>query len=369
MRYFLFFGLLLGCPESETPSQPGQIQDSGESPSISGQLAFPQGDASIDNLAVGLVRLDFGDPPRLDGTLQSMPITAADADFVFELGQRPPEDLMVELEPTLHPGMIGLVAVGLVFNDQNLDGEYVEGERIVGGSLSRLAIWLEGDVPEAWAEGWNIFDTGMSGRYETGNCLLNTTRPITWRSEFNGSYPIVYDLDEPMDLSVQGLPVPLPLEGEMVGLPDDVQMTLLPFQTTYRDPEDDPETLPGPLAAFSVVDGRFLLTLDEAPSMEADLSGDVQWNYVLGMGVTYQDADEDGAFTLGEELGTATLCADSRTVGLRYTEPVRGYRGWRLMECYGVRGGWSLVGAEPSGLWIVPRTTETLIVDRAECEL
>lgn len=373
--------LLLACgdkPDTATPdtgtdtdTTPVDTADTGGSGgpqlgSISGDVILPEGAASTGGLTLGLVHIDFGDADLTD-TLATTAVSAGGS-YTIDLDAPPDDALIQELEPYNAPGMMGAAFLPLVFIDDG-DGRFLYGEQVAGGTLSQVLFWLEGDVPEPFVYGWNLIDTGLSGTYETGNCIYTTSNPLYWRREYNRSYPAALDLGAAVDVTLYGLEAELDLAGTTAGLEDDERLSLLSYQTLFSGSKK--ETWP-PLRDLTLSEGTFSASFSGPPGENFDISADPSWGYALGFGVVYTDADGDKAYSDGEASASASLCVNNSLAALRYTWPVTTYRGWRLMECYTVQAGWRVVTRETNGQWAASRTNaESLkvVVDEAECSL
>ena len=376
----LLLGLMACTGDNPSETGPDQTEDTGtdtdtdtgqpppQTGTLYGNIVLPVGAAgAVPDLKLGLVGIEFSD----GDTTETIAITPVEigGSYTLALTTPPPAALLTELEDTIYPGLMGAPFLLLAFSDTDDNDRFIPGERIAGGSLSRLVFWLEGDVPDGFVEGWNLIDTGLSGPYETGNCLLNTTSPIVWRSELNRNYPAVYGFDEPVDIPLYGVEVGLSIGGVAVGLDAGDRLSLVPYQTLYEDPAKEP--LPT-LAELSLKGGTFSADFREPLEARYDVSPDPAWGYGLAFGVVYQDADSSGDYTPGEASTDASLCVNNSLAALRYTSPVANYRGWRLMECYQVQAGWRIVTRLSSGNWVRARTDEEaagLVIDRDICSL
>ncbi|MFT4975267.1 MAG: hypothetical protein ACI8S6_001154 [Myxococcota bacterium] len=367
---------LLACTGTKTPDTAPHTDtatdtavDTGTVPSpqlgtITGTVRLPEGATDPGGLLLGLVGMEFSDAALLD-TLTTAPISAG-SDYSIDLSTPPPEALIVELEPSALPGLLGVIFLPVAFIDDG-DGRYLPGEQIAGGSLSRLVVWLEGDVPSKYTYGWNIIDTGLSGTYETGNCLYETSNPLVWRSNYNRDYPVIYGLDEQVDVDLFGLEADVTLAGTATGLLKDERLTLLSYQTLFSGSKDETWD---PLQDLSLTDGAFSADFADPPDRAYDVSPDPSWDYALLFGVTYQDGDGSGGYTPGEGSSDASLCVNNSLAALRYTWPVSTYRGWRLMECYSVHAGWRVVTRETDGTWAKARTdaeAAAVVIDSSVC--
>ena len=333
---------------------------------ISGSITLPEGVTEAATIKVALVRIEYGDGPDLRETLAVTGAlnSAGAADYTLSLRERPPDEAISELDD----GLWGALYIPLVFVDQDDNGSFVSGERIAGGGLSRLVVWLEGALPDGVPLGWSVVDTGLSGSYETGNCLLDTTSPLSWREPFNKDYPAFYGLDEPVEVSLRGLLADVVVGGQVAGLEEGTRVALLPYQVVYAGEPLDKFPSLGDLALDKA--GRFSRLLDTEPDTGLDVAPDPAWDYALSFAVTYTDADGSGGYSTGEAAGDASLCSGNSLAAVRYTWPVREYRGWRLMECYDVVAGWRVVTRNSGGVWVSNRTaaeSEALQIDETIC--
>jgi len=333
---------------------------------ITGTIRLPESaPASVADLKLGLVYVDYGSGPDLGDTLAVTGIETSGS-YSLSLAERPPEEHLTELEQSAHPGLMGSMYLPIAFIDADGDDRFIPGDQVAGGTLSRVLVWLEGDIPYGYVYGWNVIDTGLSGTYETGKCLLDTTNPLVWRSSFNRDYPAIYGLDEPVDVDLLGLEADVVLAGAAAGLPEGASLTLLPYQTLFVGGKD---ALPE-LAGLALEGGAFSRHFSGAPDAVYDVSPDPAWDYALAYGVVYDDADGDGAYTDGEGSSDATMCVNNSIAALRYTWPVASYRGWRLMECYSVRAGWRVVTRDSAGTWVSVATDDeasSVVVDSEIC--
>lgn len=375
----IFGALLVACPSGTDTVETGDVppldtdtppEDTGMlSPrlgAVTGRVTVPEGAVFRDDVVVGVVGITFGDGPDIEETVALTSLADADT-HTLALDALPDSVERIELESSAYPGLMGAMFMVLAFVDEDGNGRFVPGEQIVGGSLSRLLLWAEGELPSGVVHGWNIVDTGLSGSYETGNCLLDTTNPLIWRSSYNADYPQFYGLDEPVDINLLGLAASVQVAGTVDGLAVDDRLALVPYQTLYGDKTEEPLR---PLAELALLDEAFSMDFSTPMDEAYDISPDPSWGYGLSFGVVYQDLNGDAGYTPGEESSDASLCANNSLAALRYTAPVADYRGWRLMECYQIPAGWRVVTRQTDGTWVRVRTDKeaaSLVVDATRC--
>jgi len=233
----------------------------------------------------------------------------------------------------------------LVFEDDG-DGQFESGEMIRGGTLSRLLVYLVSPQND-WPEGYSLVDTGLSGVYETGNCLLDTDKPLLWR-DYAG-YPEFHPIDQSISMVLQGHPAQLTMSGS-----NDLAnngLVVLPYQTVEEGQN---------LTAFSdtSINETFQVTLTDPPPEDTDINADPDWRYALGIPLAYTDTDDDSTWSSSHDTTRASTCLNGETAVARYTRPVSNYRGWRVMECYGAQAGWRLVTKDSVGGWKEFRSSE-----------
>ena len=342
---------LLACADKGTPADttvPTDTADTAdtspidsgtvaEDAIITGTLILPEDTTFPGAVTVGLVHLRFGWAPSVEGTLVSTTLTAP-GEFTLEL---PPTALSSSLYPVArdYPDLDGATHLLIAFEDTDGDGAFSEGEPLLGAPLGQLFVYLDGEVPAQWSAGWSVMDVGLEGTYESGNCLLDTDDPLTWR-DYAG-YPEVRSFADPVDLPLPGLPATLTLSGSAA----DGRLAVLPYQTISYGKSY------APLADVPVSAGTFTLTLSTPPDEALYLTTDPTWNYALGVPLRYEDTDSSGDYSTADTLTEGVTCIGDEEALARYTKPVFAYRDWRLMECYGANAGWRAVTRDSDGGW------------------
>ncbi|MFT5681470.1 MAG: hypothetical protein ACI8RZ_002376 [Myxococcota bacterium] len=357
--------LLIGCgdkdPADTAPST--ATVDSGDSavpavdPVITGTVTLPEDTVMPAEVTVGVVHLRFNWGPSVEGTLVS---TVADKDgsFTLELPNKPLSISIYGLEDKLK--IDGATHFLIAFEDTNKDGAFDEGEPLLGSPFETMVVYLESSptMPKGWTEGWSLVDSGMSGPYETGNCLLDTDSPLTWR-DYAG-YPVFSLITDPVEIPLFGLTASLTLSGTAVGVD---HLGVFAYQELNGEADIAPFADVASSKAFSV-------TLTDAPPQEAWITADPDSNYALGIPIAYTDADKSGDYTEGDERSNLTTCLDGEDAIARYTKPVTTWRGWRLMECYEANAGWRLVTQASDTGWKLFRTSQeatTLHIEDGAC--
>ncbi len=348
--------LLIGCGDKEgiadtaPPIDDTAPLDSGDSavtavdPVITGTVVLPEDTAMPAEVTVGVVHLRFNWGPSVEGTLASA-VVGKDGSFTLELPREPLSVSIYELEEKLK--LDGATHFLVAFEDTNGDGGFDEGEPLLGAPLERMVVFLEDSpsIPEGWSAGWSLVDSGMSGTYETGNCLLDTDSPLTWR-DYAG-YPDFSLITDPVEIPLFGLPATLTLSGTAVGVS---RIGIFAYQELSGDADI------APLADAASTD-TFSIALTEPPPEEAWITADPDWNYALGIPVAYTDTDKSGGYSKKDERSNLTTCLDGEDAIARYTKPVTAWRGWRLMECYEANAGWRLVTQAADSGWKSFRTS------------
>lgn len=348
--------LLIGCGDKEDTAAPLQSTDdtargdSGDSalpevePVITGTVLLPEDTLMPAEVTVGVVHLRFNWGPSVEGTLASA-VVAEDGSFTLALPSAPLSVSIYGLEEKLK--LDGATHFLIAFEDTNKDGRFDEGEPLLGAPLERMVVFLEDGptLPEGWITGWSLVDSGMSGSYETGNCLLDTDSPLTWR-DYAG-YPDFFQITDPVEIPLRGLEATLTLAGTAVEI---ARMGVF----AYQDLADGAAI--APFADVASTD-TFSITLAEPPPEEAWITADPDWNYALGIPLAYTDTDTSGGYSKGDERSNLTTCLDGEDAIARYTKPVTAWRGWRLMECYEGNAGWRLVTQAADTGWKSFRTS------------
>jgi hypothetical protein len=310
---------------------------------------------------VAAVEIRFGEGPALGDTL-ARSVVEEDGSWALVLPARPPA--LQELE---RGGDVGALVVLVAYDGE---GEFVQGTQPLRGMASdAFFLWLEEEnLDEQWPQGWSRADLGMAGRYAGGTrCLNDIDLPLHWRQA--EGYPVLGGTSEPVSIALPGLEAPLAVAGQLTGAPDEAtHIGGFWLQTVYGG-TDLPPAFGVPMGAYGV----FEADLQNSPPADAYVNSDPDWSYAVAYVLPYTDTNEDGAWDLGETLYDHSVCDDNGdVVALRYNRTVSTWRGYRFLQCYDARVGWTAaVPAEDETLtdWLSDEDAQALSGRSGECSL
>ncbi len=332
-----------------------------EGGSLAGELVLME-DCELDaEPTVAAVRLHFGDGPALGETLAAAP---GDLSKGFRLDYPAMPGGELEQVSRDNPELAGAFYVLLVFEDANGDQAYQEGEPLLGGSLERWLVWLEGvaqrEEAQDWPLGWSQADLGIAGQHEPNRCLLDTDIPMEWRT----GYPLFFDPIEAVSLRLQGLQAELTMGGAVAAWPEGAGgLAGLPYPSLANEPVYD-LSLEEPT--------EFQASLSAPPPDSHDANSDADWRYTMHLNLVYQDEDGDGAYGAPDSFEGSTTCLGDEVVWARFTRSVSSYRGYRFLECYGGTVGWRAVMTDPESgapLYLASHDARSLVLDSSTCRL
>ncbi len=315
----------------------------GDGPAVLLAATPAEGTAFGAPLTAAAVAFRFGEGPATGATLASARLGAPSLRDTARARLALPETAPARDLADLGADATGAVYALLVFEDADGDGAWTEGETLAGLATDRWLLWIA-VPPDAGAgaglleRGWNLVDLGLQGTYEDDRCLLDTDVVLDWRE----GWPRAADPADAVAVALHGLPASLSLAGEVAleAFEDDA-LAAIPYQRLAGT--DDALD---PFFDVPLRDGAFAATLDAAPPDAADVGADPDWRYALGYPLAYRDAAGDG-WSPDDPLSGATPCHEGRPVAVRYTRPVRSWKGWRLLDCYGATVGWRAVVQDP----------------------
>ncbi len=372
----LLLSLLAGChcgpaPESEPPSESGESGDTEDSGVIAPVEILVVVEEPEDTLvhappALAVVQVGFGDGPSIGAT-----IAAATGDGTETLAlpdTAPPEHL--EALGNLYLPVSGALYMIIAFEDDG-DGAYQEGERVLGVAMDRWVMWYELDLGIDDSGGatpvrsWRVVDLGIAGQYAPNRCALDTSWPLEWMMDLG--FPQYHPVDEPITVTLRGLEADLSLAGNIVDLPEDpLRFAALPYPHV-----GEREVQAGFDQSVGAGQASFEAELVEAPPAEDDVGADPDWRYTMHLLMPYADSDGSGAWNLDDELEGSATCLDGEHAWARYTRPVSSYRGFRFLDCYSGTVGWRLVRYADSGgvEYLSSSQAEQLVLDFTDCRL
>lgn len=309
-----------------------------------GYTQLPEGAERPGSVKVGLVFLvKVQEDGQLDpgATLASTEISGSGVFRVDLLPEGPPQTQKWPPDPLTWPLLQTATYFPMAFDDEDEDGAYTEGEPIVGLSLDRWLMWVEGPGPEGWPQGWTVIDPNLDQADADPSFLgISAESEVVLRGLENTSLTIAGTWEAPTPhatLGLAGIDYHWVSEGEG----DD--------RTVFDE---------------SLADGSFDVDADRRPSathfFEHPALG---LRYALEAPLVYDDDDGSGAWSPEEGWTGATACYEGQPVLLRYLEPpvfmgqaqaleTRGWSaGYRLFTGYdGVDLGTELTVAQAQSL-------------------
>lgn len=342
-----------GSDGTSTPSVP-----------LAGHVVVPSWASGLPDLAVSAVPVAFGASggPTLTAALASASI-GDDAMWRLDLPSTPPQSAITQLERDGERGVV----VAVIAHDGA--APFVDGGAPMRGvAMSDLLVWLEAPSERlGWPAGWSRVDTGLAGRYaDDSRCLLNTDQPLSWRAD--AGYPRLRGWDDDLGVALPGLEASLTVEGTLPDLDPDADGVIGAWYAFFLGERGVGAAFDSPVDAT----GAFAASLSETPPAGAWLTGDPDWTYAAAFAVAYEDEDGDGAWQEAERLVDRSVCIDGELAIFRYNRPVTTWRGYRFLDCYGARAGWSLATPADDETWTEWRAdglAESLTGDAASCPL
>jgi hypothetical protein len=374
----LTLALLVGCRcgPAEHSGETAEPQHTGESPPDSAADTDPPNgtilvlpsvpeDTSFEGDArVSLVHVVFGEGPRMGETVASEPLSLDGVRLA--LPWPVPEEDAVDLSP--QQGIEGALYALVAHRDDNADGAFDEGERLLGVAMDRwllLVHSLEEDHERVVVNTWRIVDLGIAGQYEPNRCALDSSWPLEWMSD--QGFPVYAEWSEPIALPLRGLEAQLGLELPLVGLVrDDLRFAVLPYPHLNHQAVQ-------PLLDQSLEAGQGSVggTLDSEPPAADDVGSDPDWRYTMHLLLPYLDSDGSGGWSTADEVEGASACWQGELAWARYTRAVHSYRGYRFLDCYGGTVGWRPVHyADHGGIgYLSSAQAQDFVLDFADCRL
>jgi hypothetical protein len=372
----LLCSLIAGCgcepsgeslPPPDSDDSPGDSVDDTAPPFGSFLVlpSVPEGTQLEGEAMLSLVHVSFGDGPAIGRTVASA--TLALEGVRMDLPWPPPEDDAVDLGGS--GGISGALYALVAHRDEDGDGAWGEGERVLGIAMDRWLLFvhsIEDDHGHCVVNTWREVDLGIAGQYEPNRCALDTTWPLEWMTD--QGYPVYFQpYDDPIELPLRGLEAGLELEGSVVDQPEEpLRLAALPYpHFTERSVE------PGFDLALEQGGERFTASLSEEPPVEDDVGSDPDWRYTMHLLLPYADADTSGAWSDGDELEGASTCLEGELAWARYTRAVSSYRGYRFLDCYSGTVGWRVAHYGDSGgvEYLGSEQARRLMLDFPGCRL
>ncbi len=327
-----------------------------------------------DGLRAAALEVRFGvlfqEELETAGTLGDRDVNV-DGTFVLGLPEAPEAEAIRPLSNVYEETLLGALYLPIVYEDDDGDGLFTAGtDRIAGADMDRWLIYLDqaetpGDPAqsEGWPLGWSLVDLRLSGQYEPNRCRYDSTEPLFHMTVFDEQAEF-HELTSGLEVPLAGLTASLTLGGEVGIFAEGV--VALPYQL-LAEGEDLDKVFDTPVQANAYVG-----TVSEPPPDSHYVNGDPDWSYTYAIPVPYTEVTADGEYTVADDLQNATVCVDGEQVYLRYTRPVRTYRGYRFLECYGATAGWRLATTDPASgaplFWTAEQSLEADL-DQEACPL
>ncbi|MFH1463285.1 MAG: hypothetical protein ABIO70_02760 [Pseudomonadota bacterium] len=369
MRALLLLPLIWACrcgaPDDTGPA----LDDTSDStppqgPALDLQLVLPEDTSLAGPVTVGAVEVRFGAGPALGPTIAS--VSAGEGSAALALPAAPEEPPTTVLGHD--PYTVGTLYMLATFEDSDGDGAFQEGEPLLGVAMDRFLLWLHAESDDSAAQSldeWRLVDLGIGGQYAPNRCALDTSWPMEWMAD--RGYPVEHALDEPITVTLRGLPAHLTLGGAVEDLPEGSwRLAGLPYPWVGKQAVTAAFDLDLPASAES-----FAVALQDAPPTEDDVGADPDWRYTMHLPLVFADGDGSGGWSEGDTPEGTTTCYQGREAWARYTRPVSAYRGYRFLDCYGGTVGWRAAHTSSDGYleYLTSEQALSLVLDGATCRL